>query len=190
MAATNINQIFKQIKEDFVEISKNAAKSAANKAQKDIREKADQFIKEYYGYQPKVYKRRKKALYKLIKDHYVEVESAKGIMIEFGVIYDPSQIEGMHTSNSWWHQSGGTWISRRNDMENFDFKSQNNGVPGAEFITSNFLDGIHYIDEYGNAIEYGGSPDEKMQKFFDGELESKIKSYISSALLSAVGEYF
>ena len=47
MAGTNIEAIFGQIEKDFVELSKNAARSAANKAQKDIQNKADKFVEEY-----------------------------------------------------------------------------------------------------------------------------------------------
>ena len=65
MARTNADQIFAQIEKDWAELSKMAAKKAATKAQKDIRENADKFIKEYYAYKPKMYKQRKKALYNL-----------------------------------------------------------------------------------------------------------------------------
>ena len=47
MAATNIDEVFKKIEKDFVELSKTAARNAATKAQKDIAEKADRFIDEY-----------------------------------------------------------------------------------------------------------------------------------------------
>lgn len=67
MADTNIDEIFSKIEKDFIELSQNAAKSAANKAQKDIRKKADKFIDEYYQYSPRMYKNRQKALYKLIQ---------------------------------------------------------------------------------------------------------------------------
>lgn len=188
MAATNIDEIFKQIEKDFVELSKNAARTAANKAQKDIREKADKFIDEYYLYQPKIYKKRKKALYNLVRKYYQESESANGIAIEFGVQYDSDRIKGIHTSNSDLHQSGDKWISR--NSTNFNWDSGDNGIPQPEFITKNFLKGIHYIDEDGNKIKDKQSPDKKMQKFFDKELEDLIDKYISNALLEAVAAYF
>lgn len=188
MAATNIDEIFKQIEKDFVELSKNAARTAANKAQKDIREKADKFIDEYYQYKPKIYKRRKYALYNLVKKYYAETDMPNGIAIEFGVQYDSNKIKGIHTSNSDLHQSGDKWISRNSKKFNWD--SGDNGIPQPEFITNNFLKGIHYIDEDRNQIKDKQSPDKKMQKFFDKELENLIDKYISNALLEAVAAYF
>ncbi len=100
MAATNIDDVFKKIEKDFVELSKNAARNAATKAQKDIAEKADKFIKEYYdSYKTKWY-RRKYHLYKLVQKYYREDKLKHGIMIEFGVEYSSSKIRGLHKSYS------------------------------------------------------------------------------------------
>lgn len=185
MAATNIDEIFSRIEKDFVKLSKNAARSAANKAQKDIREKADKFIDEYYAFTPKMYKKRKHALYKLVQRYYQETENSKGITIEFGVKYDASKIAGLHQSNSWWHQSGTEWISRKNNKSKFNFDGQDNGIPDAEWITNQFLEGIHPWAKTDSQ-----SPDDKMQKFFDTELNDLVNTYISDALLDAVASYF
>ena len=183
MAATNIDEIFKKIQEDFVELSKNAAKSAANKAQNDIREKADKFIDEYYeSYRPHIYK-RKHALYKLVQNYYKEVETTKGMTIEFGVKYDASKIKGIHHSGSWWHQSGDKWISK--DSSRFKWDGQDNGIPEPEWITDQFLSGVHPWAQTDSK-----SPDEKMQDFFDKELEGLISTYMNKALFDAVSKYF
>lgn len=183
MASTNGDQIFAQIESDFAELAKRAAREAATKAQKDIRKKADKFIKEYYAFQPKVYKNRKHALYKLVENYYDARETAGSVEIEFGVTYNPGNIAGIHKSNSRYHQGGSKWISR-NDP-NFNWDGKNNGIPEADWITGQFLAGVH---PWSGADSQ--SPDEKMQKFFDTELESLINGYISSSLLNAIREYF
>lgn len=185
MADTNFDAIFAQIEKDFVKLSKNAAKSAANKAQNDIREKADKFISEYYeSYTPKIY-RRKHALYKLVQNYYKERDNGKGLTIEFGIKYSPSKMGHVHRSNSWWHQSGKEWKSRLDTESKFNSSRQDNGIPSPEWITSNFLDGIHPW-----AQTDAPSPDDKMQKFFDDELESLINTYMSDALMESVASYF
>ena len=182
MAATNIDKIFKQIEEDFVELSKEAARSAANKAQKDIRLKADKFIDEYYAeYTPKIYK-RKYALYKLITKYYKERETTKGTKIEFGVEYRPSKIKGIHHSGSKLHKSGTKWISRHDS--GFSWDSGDNGIPEPEWITERFLAGEH---PWGDTFK---SSDEKMQEFFDTELDNLVGGYMHEALYSAVEKYF
>lgn len=183
MAATNIDEVFSRIEKDFIELSKNAARDAANKAQEDIKKKADRFISEYYQYKPKWYHSRKKALYKLVQKYYKETEKKNGIVIEFGVKYDPAEIEGIHKSYSKLHKSGDEWISRKDKRFNWD--SDANGIPEAEWITEQFLEGIHPW-----AKEDPMSPDDKMQKFFDTELNDLIMTYMNKALLNAVKEYF
>ena len=191
MAYTNIDSFFAQIEQDFIKISKTAAQKAAQRAQEDIKQKADKFIDEYYAsYTPTVYKNRKKAFRNLVERVYEESEGANGVTIEFGIRYDHSKIEGAHESNSWYRQSGTTWIPRLSD--NFDFDSQNNGIPSAAWITEKFLEGIHPSGRIG---DNGGhkdkqSPDQKMQEFFDSELSSKVISYMQEELLNAVKAYF
>lgn len=191
MADTNIDEIFNSIEKDFVKLSANAARSAANKAQKNIREKADRFIDEYYAsYQPKWY-RRKHTLYKLVQNYYKEKQNGKGLKIEFGVTYDASRINGLHKSHSWWHQSGNEWISRA-DKGRFNVSSQDNGIPSPEWITDNFLEGIHPSGKLGDkdGIKDSMSPDDKMQKFFDTELGDLVGEYMNKYLLDAVASYF
>ena len=189
MASTNIDKAFRQIEKDFVKLAKGGAREAANRAQTDVETKADQFIDEYYNeYSPRRYKRLY-ALYNLIEPIYEESESKKGILIEFGVMYNPSNIYGVHASNSPYHQSGNNWVSRLSD--DFKFYSGNNGIPEAEWITEKFMSGIHPSGKIGDD---GGEQfipsDEKMQVFFESELDNKLQSYINEALLSAAKNYF
>jgi hypothetical protein len=183
MAGTNIDAVFAQIEKDFVELSKAAAKSAATKAQKDIQNKADKFVEEYYAsYRPHIYKRQN-ALYKLVTPYYKEKETGSGMKIEFGVKYNSSKIKGIHKSSSWWHQSGGPWISK--DNPSFHLDKGDNGIPDPEWITDQFLSGVHPWAQTDSQ-----SPDEKMQNFFDAELDDLVNGYISTALLEAVSKYF
>ena len=189
MAATNIDEIFSQIEKDFVELSKDAARKAANRAQKDIVIQADKFINEYYSeYTPSAYKRQR-ALFKLVQDYYKELEGKKGLKIEFGVRYNPTKIKGLHESNSSLHKSGNKWVSRDNSRFNL---SGGNGIPQPEWITERFLAGQHPSGMIGDneGIKVGKSPDEKMQDFFDTKLDDLIGNYMHSALMDAVAAYF
>ena len=184
MASANFEAIFDQIQKDWIDIYKNAGKSAATKAQKDIQGKADKFIKEYYAsYKPKIYKRQY-ALYKLVTPYYKEKETSNGLQIEFGVKYNPSKIKGIHQSNSWWHQSGGRWRSMWEDS-GFNRDRRDNGIPEPEWITENFLEGWHPW-----ASQDAQSPDEKMQDFFDTQLDDIVGSYMNEALFNAIRSYF
>lgn len=192
MAATNIEKAFKQIEKDFVELSKTAARNAATKAQKDIAKKADKFIDEYYAsYKPAWY-RRKKTLYKLVQKYYQETQISKGIVIEFGIQYTPSKIDGVHKSYSPYHKSGTKWISRADHPDSFHFDKGDNGIPEATWITDNFLEGIHPSGRLGDdrGICDKKSPDEKMQKFFDKELGNLVMDYMNKYLLDSVKYYF
>lgn len=190
MAGTNIDEIFGRIEADFVELSKEAAKKAARKAQKDIRKKADKFVAEYYDeYTPTVYKNRQGSLKNTIQDYYKESEGGSGVSIEFGVTYDPSRV-GDHHSNSWYRKSGTSWIPRLSG--DFDFDSQNNGIPSATWIFDKFWQGVHPSGKIGDdgGIKCGPSSDEKMQDFFDAELSDLVMSYMNAALFEALAAYF
>ena len=190
MATTNINEIFHQIEKDFLKLSKEAARMAAKRAQSKIAIQADKFISDYYDeYKPSAYKRQN-ALFKLVQDYYKERVVKNGTKIEFGIEYNPAKIRGLHKSNSPFHQHGGQWISR-NDS-GFDFNSGDNGIPEPEWITNKFLAGEHPSGLIGDdrGIKVGRSPDEKMQEFFDTQLEDMISDYMQSALMDAVVKYF
>lgn len=193
MANTNIDEVFKQIEKDFVELSKTAARNAATKAQRDIQKKADQFIDEYYAsYKPVWYHRKKKALYKLVEKYYKEEPNKNGIKIEFGVKYIPEKISGIHRSYSPYHQGGGAWISRASDADSFNFNSGSNGIPDAEWIANKFIEGIHPSGKLGDddGFRDARSPDTKMQNFFDKELPDLVMTYMNKYLLSLVKYYF
>ena len=191
MAAINIDEVFNQIEKDFVKLSKDAAREAANRAQKDIVRQADKFINEYYDeYTPKVYKKRQKALFKLMQDYYKEKEVKSGTVIEFGVEYNSEKIKGVHRSRSPLHQYGNEWIPRNSSA--FKWDSGDNGIPEPEWITNKFLSGEHPSGFAGvdDGIKVGQSPDEKMQHFFDTKLDDLVGTYMYGALMDAVKKYF
>lgn len=193
MATTNIDEIFNKITKDFVELSEKAARSAAIKAQKDIVKKADKFIDEYYAsYKPRWYRNRKEALYDLVQEYYKERDLKNGIVIEFGVQYVPSNIRGVHKSYSPYHKTGSKWVSRQNDKGSFHFDAGDNGIPEPEWIAEKFIEGIHPSGKLGDdgGVQDVQSPDEKMQKFFDTELDDLITSYMNKALFNALEYYF
>ena len=192
MAATDIDKAFAQIEKDFVMLSQSAARGAANKAQKDIQAKADKFIDEYYASYKPVWYRRKKHLYKLVQKYYREDKTSRGILIEFGVEYSSAKIRGLHKSYSPYHQSGSPWVSRERDRDSFHFDKGDNGIPEAEWITEKFLEGIHPSGKLGDD---GGkkdamSPDAKMQKFFNTELQNLVMGYMHKNLLNLAKAYF
>ena len=65
------------------------------------------------------------------------------------------------------------------------FFSEENGIPEAEWITNQFLEGIHPW-----ASQDPQSPDEKMQDFFDTELNNLVMNYMQQHLLSNIRTYF
>jgi hypothetical protein len=192
MAATDIDKVFAQIEKDFVLLSQSAARGAANKAQKDIQAKADKFIDEYYASRKPVWYHRKYHLYKLVQKYYREDKTEKGILIEFGVEYSSAKIRGLHKSYSPYHKSGDKWISRKRDGNGFHFDAGDNGIPEAEWITEKFLEGIHPSGKLGDedGIKDDMSPDEKMQNFFNTELQDLVMGYMHKNLLNLVKVYF
>lgn len=190
MAAVNINEFLKQIEEDFEKLSKDAARKAAKKAQKDIVRQADKFVSDYYfEYEPKRYKNRQRALFKLVQDYYKEKGSADGISIEFGVQYDSNKIRDIHWSRSPLHQGGNKWIARGDS--GFNWHSQDNGIPEPEWIMQKFLAGLHPSGMPGDngGTKVGDSPDKKMQYFFDTKLDNLVGNYMYSELIKAVETY-
>ena len=103
--------------------------------------------------------------------------------IEFGIEYKPHNIAGVHKSGSWYHQSGTKWIPRSSG--NFDYDSQNNGIPEASWIAEQYLEGIH---PWAHTEPKGA--DELMQEFFDTELPGLVDKYMSKALMDAIRRYF
>ena len=178
MAVQGFDDVFAAIIQDCQAIAAEAVKNAAIKTQKDILKEADDYLQRYYSnYKPKRYKRTyqlKNAIKPIIKDH----STSKGISIEVGVEYNAGALKNYY-SNSWYHQTGTHWIGK--DSGDFDFDSQNNGIPEPAWILNNFLEGIHPW-----AQTDGESTNSLMEDFFDVQLPNRIGQYVQEELFAAI----
>jgi hypothetical protein len=178
MAVQGLDAAFAAIIKDCQAIAVEAVKNAASKTQKDILQEADNYLQQYYrNYTPKKYKRTRQ-LKNAIKPVFEDKSGPNGISIEVGVEYNSGALKGYY-SNSWYHQSGTHWISR--DSGDFDFDSQNNGIPEPEWIMNNFLEGVHPW-----AQEDGESTNSLMKEFFDVQLSGRIEKYVQEELFAAI----
>lgn len=179
MARTDIDAVFAAIIEDCQAIATEAVKNAAKKAQDDILKEADNYLQLYYSrYSPKKYKRTnqlKNAITPVFEDH----SGSNGASVEVGVEYDAGKLTGAYKSNSWYHQSGTFWISRLTG--DFDYDSQNNGIPQPEWILNNFLKG-----EHGGAQRDFDGTYTLMEEFLVNQLPNKIDQYVQDELFSAI----
>jgi hypothetical protein len=180
MAFDNIDAALNEIKKDATKIVREAVKKAAAQAQEEVIKTADDCLKTYYGmYQPKKYKRTY-SLHKAITPIFEE-KAGRRVNLEFtiGVSYDANKLKGIYKSNSWYHQSGGTWVSR--NSSNFNFDSGDNGIPEPEWILSNYLEGIHP----GGTTDPVGT-DAFMSNFFEHVLPDKINEYVIGNMMSDI----
>lgn len=179
MAVQNLDTAFAAIIKDCQAIAVEAVKNAASKTQKDILKEADDYLQRYYtNYpKPKQYKRTYQ-LKNSIKPIFEDKSGKNGISIEVGVEYNSGALKNYY-SNSWYHQTGTHWISR--DSGDFDFDSQNNGIPEPEWIMNNFLEGIHPWAQEDNE-----STNSLMKEFFDVQLAGRIEKYVQEELFAAI----
>ncbi len=194
MAKTDVNQIFQDMIDDAVGIVSGAVKDAAKQVQKDIMRRAEENLQEYYdSHDPSIYKRTYR-LRRSILPYYADRSSSKHISIEVGVQYKSSALAGAYRSNSWYHQSGGSWIERHSS--DFKFDSQGNGIPEPNWIFENFYEGIHPITkvvvgqdgrrDYQYIEKKTKSQHELMKEFFDKELTDKVLNAYFMDALSAI----
>ena len=177
MAVQDFDTAFAAIIDDCQAIAAEAIRHAAKKTQADIIKEADNYLQRYYrNYTPKRYKRTKQlknAIKPIIEDH----SNGSKISIEVGVEYNSGLLK--YYSNSWYHKTGTHWIGR--DSGDFDFDSQNNGIPEPEWIMNNFLEGIHPW-----AQTDAESTNSLMQRFFDVQLDRHINKYVQEELFAAI----
>ena len=186
MAGRGLGLSFKSIVDDYQAVAAEAIKKAATKAQEDIMEEAYDYLQKYYDSHKLRRYVRTNQLKNAIKPIFNDNSTSGTIDIEIGVRYDSNALRGAYSSNSWYHKSGTKWISRNSG--DFDFDSQNNGIPQPEWILDNFLLGIH---------QWGDGPGEKevrsdistntlMKEFFDVHLPKRIDEYMNTELLNAI----
>lgn len=178
MAVKGFDAAFAAIINDCQAVAAEAIKNAAKKTQNDIVKEADNYLQMYYGnYKPTRYKRTgklKNAIKPIIEDH----STGDKISIEVGVEYNSGLLKGYY-SNSWYHKTGTHWIGRGSG--DFDFDSQNNGIPEPEWIMNNFLEGIHPWAQTDDK-----STNSLMEEFFDVQLDGRIKQYVDEELFAAI----
>lgn len=178
MADKSIDGAFAAIIKDCRAVAVEAVKNAAKKAQNDILKEANNYLQRYYNnYKPKQYKRTYK-LQKAITPVFEDRSTPNGVSIEVGVEYNSGMLKGYY-SNSWYHKGGTHWISRNDG--NFDFDSQNNGIPEPEWIMNNFLEGVHPWAQDDNE-----STNSLMEEFFDVQLSGRIEKYVQEELFAAI----
>lgn len=185
-----LDKLFKQIQKNSEQMAMDAMMKAANDAYLLSQKKAVSCLKNYLKKKPKIYKRiNPSPLTKAIMLFKPRLHEKNGTCtVTFGIGYDSEKIKGMYKSNSWYHQGGGDWISRYDEPEKFNFKSQHNGIPDSGWILSNYLQGIHpgwvngedhgWVDSTNTASE--------MQNFFEKELREKAGALIYETMQDAV----
>ena len=199
----NLEQVFNDVINNAVSVSNDVVRNVGQKVQNEMRDKAYKTLEEYYAdYTPKRYKRTY-SLNRSIKPYTKTISSGEFLELEVGIEYDPSRLEGVYESNSYYHQDGDSWISRYND--NFDNSGISNGIPESDWILNNFLEGLHPITTVNKTTSkngkitrkytyspYQGSthPLKLMQEFVDREIESKVHEYVQEELWNVISDYF
>lgn len=192
----SIDDIFGEILEAIDEVSKEAINIGAKRVQEKIKDKAKESLLNYYKWKPKRYKRLgPSVLGRVIRPYKKTKAGASVTSVEVGVRYDASWIEGLHKSNSRFHQSGGEdWkivpaSVRRSDA------SGSYGVPNSEWIMENFIQGLHPIplynfgsDQYSMTYkEDAQSTQTLMTKYIESsELESEINEIFQECFVDAI----
>lgn len=183
MKSNDFGEIYSNVMKNAKRAAISAAKTSAKKVAKDMEKKALDNLQIYYdNYDPDVYERTYN-LKNAIRPYYRDSSNDKTVSIEIGIIYDASYLSA-YTSNSWFHQGGGEWISR-NDA-GFDWQGQGNGMPDPEWILDNFLHGIHPRTTKGYAyapVQDSKSQIQMMNEFIDNEVPKRIDAYMNAALI-------
>lgn len=199
----NLEQAFNDVINNAVRVSNDVVRNVGQKVQNEMRDKAYKTLEEYYAdYTPKRYKRTY-SLNRSIKPYTKTISSGEFLELEVGIEYDPSRLEGVYESNSYYHQDGDSWISRYND--NFDNSGISNGIPESDWILNNFLEGLHPITTVSKTVSKNGKTSRKytyspyqgsthplklMQEFVDREIESKVQAYVQEELWNVISDYF
>lgn len=189
----NLDKLFKQIQKNSEELALGAMMSAANQAFVLAQKEAKNCLKNYLSKKPKIYKRINPSPLKQATLWKKPTLKTKGSMcqIEIALRYDSSQIKGVYKSNSWWHQSGDTWISRYDEPSKFRFDSQDNGIPDSGWILNNYLEGIHpgWVNGEDRGWQDAEKPAETMKNFFEKELHEKAGALIYKAMHGAIVDF-
>lgn len=185
----NIEAFVAKILDDYENIILEATREAAHKGQEDVMKEAEQYLQEYYQWQPAMYKRTHRLKHAMSPYEKESVQGDSAIMT-IGVEYDPGALKGFYKSGSKWHQSGDVWRSVRETFGSLYSKSTREsslyfssdfGTPEPHWILENYLQGEHggyHKDAMGTA--------DKLNRFIDNELPSRIEGYMQSAIMGAL----
>lgn len=199
----NLEQAFNDVINNAVNIANDVVRNVGQKVQTDMYDKANKTLEAYYAdYTPRIYKRTY-SLKRSIKPYTKRVSSGDILELEVGIEYDPSRLDGMYESNSYYHQDGDMWISRYDNE--FDYHGVSNGTPNSDWILNNFLEGLHPItlvnkiaSKNGKTVRqytyspYQGSthPLQLMEEFVNKEIEYKVQAYVQEELWNVISKYF
>lgn len=184
--AKDIAAKFKAIERQAYHAGITAMQDVARQAVKKARDEvAMNCLRRYYAYyDPEMYVRTN-SLQKSIKPVLRQRNSKNQYTILLGIHFDPSRLEGVYQSNSWYHQSGGKWVSS-NDR-GFNWNGQNNGIVDPNWVVENFLMGRH-------PYMYGFKPDpttthDVMTEFFQEDMGGLLSSLIAIEFPKAVKKF-
>ena len=180
--AAKFKKIERQAYQAGIKAMQDIAQIAVNKA---IDEVAMNCLRRYYAYyKPEMYIRTD-SLKNSITPIFVRNGKGNGAGILFGVHFDASQLEGVYHSNSWYHQSGGKWVS--SNSKGFNWNSQSNGIVDPQWVVDNFLLGRH-------PVMYGFKPDpttthEVMTDFFKNDMKGLLAELVNIEFPKAVKKF-
>ena len=190
-----MGDVFTDLERKIIEMSEEVCRNALVASAVEIKIDIDTNIcykvsEAYYtDYSPTKYKRIE-SLY----DAWKITPFLQGDRVIFNLNLDSDRLP-QHRSTSKYHKNENEagWISRYDD--NFDFESDDNGVPQNSWILQNFFEGIHprYITRkgivYDESVQYSGVLDNmqkyinkyrqsgKMQRILIKHLKSQCKKY-------------
>lgn len=189
----NLDKMFKQIQKNSEDLAMSAMMSAADKAFGLAINEAKSCLKNYFQRKPKIYKRiNPSPLQKTVRAIRPKLTDNQGkCTISFAIIYDSSRIKGVYKSNSWWHQSGDTWVSRFDEPGKFNPDSQANGIPDAGWILDNYLKGEHpgWVNGVNRGWTDAQNTADTMKNFFEKELYEKAGQLIYDAMHGAITDF-
>lgn len=178
--------IERRIIETSAEVCRNALINSAKEIQEEIRnEICYQVSQDYYdGYEPKKYKR----IPSLFDVWDIKTTMRNNDALNFHLNLNSDNLP-RHESNSKYHQSGDTWISRNSSKFNygdgFGDDCDDNGIPDNGWILKNFFEGIHPIfvwkkdtDDIENRSVRSGKLLDSLQKYIFAYRDSGSMSRI------------
>lgn len=189
--ARDITSKFRAIERQAYSMGIQVMTDAAKQAEKYVIGKVvKNCLSQYYAYYtPDIYIRTD-SLKKSITPIFKPSNTGRQYSILLGVRFDAHKLDGSYHSNSWYHQSGGKWISSNNltgSNRGFNWNSQANGVVESQWVLDNFLLGRH-------PVMYGFKPDptnthDELTEFFQNKMSGLIAKSVNIEFPKAVKKF-